>query len=262
LPKNAAKKIIFNIDAGFAKIIIERRNEGKDRRMNCQLKNREHILADYLTGELAEADMAAFEQHYFECTDCLQELQAGKDAISLIEKEGGTILALPVSRGEKLRQTFAEAFSWKAWQSRPQLAFALAALVLLVALGLPFGLFKYQQRTPASESYAENFKPSARLDDLIRQTYQSPSLLAKVEPANDATVANPIIFRWEAAEHSPQTGAWELRLMNNREEGLFRERVEQQAWHCDKTLAPGLYYWALLTENEMAYLGRFYVKKP
>jgi hypothetical protein len=59
--------------------------------MNCRLKNRERVLADYLTGELAESDMAAFEQHYFECADCMQDLRAGKDAISLIEKEGGAV---------------------------------------------------------------------------------------------------------------------------------------------------------------------------
>lgn len=223
--------------------------------MKCDLNDRRKVIAAYLTGELSEAEMNEFEQHYFQCEDCFQELKIGQDAVNLIEKEGPTVLAIPVSWWEKARQTLTDAFPRRRW------TFALAALVLLMVIALPLGYLKYFHQTPSAESYAENFKPSSRLDDLIRQTYQSPTLLAWVSPPNDTNFVGEIVFRWELAEGQQYTGPFELRLLNNKEEEMYRFKVGQQPFHFNRKLVPGLYYWALLTENEMAYLGRFYVRR-
>lgn len=127
-------------------------------------------------------------------------------------------------------------------------------------IGLPLGYLKYFHQTSSPESGAENFQP-ARLDNLIQQIYQSPTLLALVSPPNDTSFVGKIVFRWELAEEQQYTGAFELRILNNKEEEMYRFKSASRQFQFDKKLKPGLYYWALLTENEMAYLGRFYVKK-
>jgi len=229
--------------------------------MKCEIKNRSQLIAAYLTGELSEIEMSEFEQHYFQCEECFRELKIGREAVNLIEREGPTVLAASVPWWEKARQFWSEIFSRRQWQTRPQWAFAIAAFVLLIVIGLPLGYWKYFHQTPSPESYAENFQPSARLDNLIEQTYQSPVLLLQVSPPNDTNFVDEIVFRWELAEDQKNTGPIELRILNNREEEMYKFKAEHQTFYFDEKLAPGLYYWALLTENEMAYLGRFYIRR-
>ncbi len=221
--------------------------------MKCDLKNRSQVIAAYLTGELAEAAMHEFEQHYFQCEECFQELKIGQGAVNLIEREGAEVLAIPATWLEKARQALAVIFSRRQW------AFALAAILLLAA---SITLLKYLSQPTAPESYAENFQPSPRLDDLMRQTYQSPTLLAQVSPPNDTNFVEEIFFQWRLADEQNYAGAFELRLLNNRGEELYKFKTDARQFHLDKKLKPGLYYWSLLTENEMAHLGRFYVRKP
>jgi hypothetical protein len=229
--------------------------------MKCRIEDRSQTIAAYLTGELAEEEMAAFEQHYFECEACRRELKIGQAAVTLIENEGPAVLAIPDSRRTRFRQTLPKALSRQPWQARPQWALALAALALLIVIGLPLGYWKYFHQTPP-ESYAENFQPSARLDNLIEQTYKSPQLLANVSPPNDANFEGEILFRWEFQEDSEKyAGPLELRILNKKEDELFRSAVKNHQFRFDEKLPPGVYYWALLTAEEMAYLGRFYVRR-
>jgi tetratricopeptide repeat protein len=44
-------------------------------RMDCDRVSREEIFESYLLGRLTEQDREAFEQHYFECARCFDELQ-------------------------------------------------------------------------------------------------------------------------------------------------------------------------------------------
>jgi hypothetical protein len=234
--------------------------------MKCRIEDRSQMIAAYLTGGLSEEEMAAFEQHYFQCEACWRELKIGQEAITLIEREGPAVLTIPDSRWTTLRQTLSKTLSKQHRQAQPQWAFsriAIAALALLLFIGLPLGYWKYFHQTPSPESYAENFQPSARLDDLIKQTYQSPQLLANVSPPNDANFEGEILFRWELREDGAKdAGPLELRILNNKEDELFKFTVKNQQFRFDEKLSPGVYYWALLTADEMAYLGRFYVKKP
>ena len=60
--------------------------------MECNLKNRSELIADYLMGNLSEDKAKAFEEHYFQCEICFNELKAAEDAIKLIKQEGPEIL--------------------------------------------------------------------------------------------------------------------------------------------------------------------------
>jgi tetratricopeptide (TPR) repeat protein len=45
------------------------------RKMDCGMVARDEICASYLLGRLSEEDRNAFEEHYFECASCFDELQ-------------------------------------------------------------------------------------------------------------------------------------------------------------------------------------------
>ena len=59
--------------------------------MTCDLKNRNKIIADYLTDELSEPEMFTFEQHYFQCKVCFEELKLCEKAVNLIKNEGEAV---------------------------------------------------------------------------------------------------------------------------------------------------------------------------
>jgi Putative zinc-finger len=46
------------------------------RKMDCGRVAREEILESYLTGRLSEEDREPFEEHYFECAGCFNDLRA------------------------------------------------------------------------------------------------------------------------------------------------------------------------------------------
>lgn len=228
--------------------------------MDCNIRNRNHLITDYLTGELSEKEMAAFEEHYFGCRDCFQELRLAEDAVNLIGKEGPEVLAIPDSWRSKILKTLAKPFTGKP-QVRPRWRFAavaIAALALLIIIALPLGILKSPDKAPSLAS----FLPSPNLDGLVGQTYQSGYIISNILPANDATIEEGDLFKWQIEENGVEYKALlHLRILDNKDEELFRFTVAGGQFRLNEELAPGLYYWALLTESEMVYIGRFYVKR-
>ncbi|NIV13491.1 MAG: hypothetical protein GWN62_20060, partial [Aliifodinibius sp.] len=71
-----------------------------------------------------------------------------------------------------------------------------------------------------------------------------------------------IEFRWTLqAEYAENTGPLELRILDNKQKLLYTFQVSENQLAFDEKLEPGLYYWALLSENEMIYLGKFFVRE-
>ena len=95
------------------------------------------------------------------------------------------------------------------------------------------------------------------------QTLRSNQFVIDVQPANDETFKkSEIEFRWTPQEeYAELAGPLELRIMNNKQDQLYSFRVSEDHLTFDKKLELGLYYWALLSEDEMIYLGRFFVRK-
>lgn len=91
--------------------------------MNCDQIMTGEIAEKYLLGALSEADQEAFEQHYFVCPRCFEELQTYR-ALQLELKR-----AVPAIRAEPA----ATRIGWKwAWVA------AAAAVVLAVGVGVWF----------------------------------------------------------------------------------------------------------------------------
>jgi len=96
--------------------------------MDCARVAQEEILEGYLLGRLSEKDRDAFEEHYFECAQCFEEVRT----LQAVRSE----LAEPRIKPESRTPLF---FGWRAA--------AWAATLAIVLLGLALWL-----RQPASSS--------------------------------------------------------------------------------------------------------------
>ena len=141
------------------------------RGMDCDRAAREEVFESYLADRLSEGDRAAFEEHYFECPRCFDELQ--------------TLQAIR----EELRSHGAE-FEGNAARTVPSWAPAagLAAAVVLAAATtlwmrapVPSGVPK--ETAPPVQSQAESPR-RPQPPESGRATVSEPSLeqLARIQP--------------------------------------------------------------------------------
>ncbi len=110
--------------------------------MECNLKNRSELIADYLLGNLSEDKAKAFEEHYFQCEICFNELKAAEDAIKLIKQEGPEILETSSGIDSKskssensknfLSKLFFPGLSSKGWGIAVGTAVVIAVILFLV----------------------------------------------------------------------------------------------------------------------------------
>lgn len=228
--------------------------------MKCQLENRAEVITAYIADELADAEKLGFEAHYFECADCFRELKIAADATVLIEQEGHSAFARQPSR---LRNLIAHLRAYIAnllespWR-RSQIAIVVGALVLII--GLPFAYFQFTHKTVDPQAFAANFEKSPAFESLMYQINRSNQFISEVEPNNEQSFDDKISFRWELQEnYADKAGTLKLQIMDNRERELYSYQITGNRLDFDEKLAPGVYYWALLSEKEMIYLGRFYV---
>lgn len=89
--------------------------------MDCEQIERQEVVEDYLLGQLSEAERQAFEVHFFECADCLEQVQAFRTLQEELVRQRAAIRAEGVGA--------ATIWRW-AW------AVAAAAAVVVVSLGL------------------------------------------------------------------------------------------------------------------------------
>ncbi len=88
--------------------------------MNCEEVIEDAVAERYLRGELSEPDQETFEQHYFECARCFDELETYRALRQELGKAAEVPLAAPAAKGV-----------WPDWR---WLA-AAAGVVLAIALG-------------------------------------------------------------------------------------------------------------------------------
>src|ERR1051326_5153593 len=93
--------------------------------MDHQVASKNHAVERYLLGEMPSEERDAFEEHYFTCAQCAQDLRSASQLIG--EVKGALREALPARK-----RSFP---GWLSWL-RPQiLAPAFAAIVLAVVTG-------------------------------------------------------------------------------------------------------------------------------
>ncbi|MDY7093556.1 MAG: anti-sigma factor [Acidobacteriota bacterium] len=98
----------------------------------------EHVLDRYLAGRLAPEDEALFEEHLFECGECLEAVQAGEElrrGLQQVAAEDGTPNAAPEGLPRALESaTETGALAWLRSRRPPQLMGLLAVALALVVM--------------------------------------------------------------------------------------------------------------------------------
>jgi predicted secreted protein len=111
-------------------------------------------------------------------------------------------------------------------------------------------------QTSPDQLFAANFIPADDYEALVGTTFRS----------NTINILGP-----EAGLHFQKeeliTFSWDLKnseflyitILNNREEIVSRQEISVPRYETSKISTPGLYYWKLENEEELLYVGKFYI---
>jgi len=133
--------------------------------MNCKKAEERDVRERYLLDQLDESEREEFEKHFFECDSCFSQLQI---SLAIQQRLRSQPSLRAQARGAFLRRTW-------AWTP------ALAALVLLLAIGLWWRSNRRQPQPPLAAQSQTHPEPSP----VPKPTIAAPSPLdelAKVEP--------------------------------------------------------------------------------
>lgn len=61
--------------------------------MKCDKRDREQAIDDYLSGSLSAKETEAFEEHFFNCDECFQDLKLREEIVDIIKEEGEIVFA-------------------------------------------------------------------------------------------------------------------------------------------------------------------------
>lgn len=262
--------------------------------MKCKLENRESLISRYLLNELSEEESLKFEEHYFSCEECFNQLRAAEDALNLITNEGKAAFETVKESSSKNIFSFIPSLSTSA-----KIGFAFAALILIFVL---YSVLKVSPDNAADNQQIisqdnntiqqnvdsvisapekqisndnkliavlspEAFEPNQYYEEWINENVRSVNqIIEKVfSPANsDTLISSAITFKWRMKENLPIT----LVILNNKEEKVFSSIVNQEQFpdyrfvvNANSKFKSGLYYWKIEDENEVIYVSKFYLVK-
>ena len=95
-------------------------------------------VESYLLGEMSPAERESFEEHYFECAICAEDLRAAaqfmEDAKDILAESHATLAVASSSPAREVEARKPSAWDWLGWL-RPQAAAAMiAALVVVIGV--------------------------------------------------------------------------------------------------------------------------------
>ena len=107
---------------------------------------------------------------------------------------------------------------------------------------------------PINDLLADSFSPSPNLDDVVHTEYRS-STIEVISPENGAIVHSPISFHWNQYDKPVK-----IKILTNREITILTSIVQKNTFVTAKTFPPGLYYWKLESDDELLFVGKFFVR--
>lgn len=110
-------------------------------------------------------------------------------------------------------------------------------------------------RSPEAHQFADAFRSSSELDELVGNELRSESVVV-ISPKNGIEVGARITFSWKEGG----TNERNLSILNNKGEVVAKYRVKGESYVCKNTLPPGLYYWKLDDGSSLLYVGKFFVR--
>jgi len=92
------------------------------------------------------------------------------------------------------------------------------------------------------------------LENMIGSHLRS-GFLEVLTPIDNSELTSPIHFSWKRGFVKPHT----LKIVNNKNNVLYKYPVQGSSFDFKGKLRPGLYYWKLENRNELLYVGKFFV---
>lgn len=263
--------------------------------MKCNLENREELIGKYLLNELPEDECLKFEEHYFSCQECFDQLKAAEEVVNFIKISRYS----EVQKSEKqnfLGKNFGEFTKPLKWG----IAFASMVILFLIAYTifikspeiqkdevitkderdssknpvedkLPVEIndnvkSETRQEHLIAELSGEEFNANPYYEELIKENVRSSAqVLDKViSPLIGDTISTShILFKFKLNESRPVI----LTLLDNNEEKKFSKELDPNMFPVyeyklsTNALKPGLYYWRIEDDNEVYFVGKFYYVK-
>jgi tetratricopeptide (TPR) repeat protein len=176
--------------------------------MDCQSAQKGEMVERYVLGRLDDATQEAFEQHFFECVRCFEDVQICRALQGELERTGAAVQAEP-------RRTVVVA-RWR-WA----VSFALAVAVLVVAWRWQFSPSTDHPATPVAvkPSSGTEPQPGPQSQSPVAHVPDVPSLaeLAQVTPPPYA----PVTLRGTPGEAGLRFRA----AMQHYQEGDYRAAI-------------------------------------
>jgi len=223
--------------------------------MKCEIENREQLIEDYIAGTLSEEERESFDEHCFGCDICFQELRLREEMACLIKREGKVLFADYLKQRETrtrgIFRSILDKLPYFVSTFQPRWIYATAGVAIFILCVVIYrGAFM-----PGTVDRVSNpFAVSPYLEEMIIDVSRSYSLIVHMPQPGD-TIAGDPFFQWEKIEIQPI----HLKILNNRGEELFTVTPEGHRYIHRQKLEPGLYYWKLESEEDLLFVGKFFV---
>lgn len=111
--------------------------------------------------------------------------------------------------------------------------------------------------TDVRQRYAENFKASPFMEEMVNSYSVRSYSITILSPKIGETVKGNILFQWEEIEEAPIY----LKFLNNQAVEQYSVTPEDNQFLFTEKLKPGLYYWKLESEDDVLFVGKFFVEE-
>lgn len=133
---------------------------------NCRLSNRDEVIDQYVTNELSEDAINAFDEHCLNCDVCFQALRNRERFVQLIKSEGRTIFADIIEERRPASSLQSLLDKLLSPGSIAPAKWAFAAVVMFAIVGGSYWMLR--------ESQQNDFLASIHFDDRVPYAFESP----------------------------------------------------------------------------------------
>ncbi|MBN1999977.1 hypothetical protein JW935_20660 [candidate division KSB1 bacterium] len=111
-----------------------------------------------------------------------------------------------------------------------------------------------QPPKPDHQLYAANFKPDPYLDEMVGTSVRSEAIRV-LSPLPGAKLDNGVVFEWQS-----NSTVRELVILNNKGDIYKTIAPVSNPQKLAGQPNPGLYYWKLMSDDDLLYIGKFILK--
>lgn len=106
-------------------------------------------------------------------------------------------------------------------------------------------------------SINNDFATNDILENFIERNVRGNEIVRVIAPKISDTLNLPILFKWE---NKKDVNNFNLIIVNNSNETVWNINTIDNEIEFNEKLKSGLYYWKLEADNELQYVGKFFVK--